>query len=80
MHLLIAQKDTQRDTLTSPTKNRGLFNVGEKVKSGDTQADIYSMYGHIIYGKSKDQPCKVVNPACGQLNRENEYFPVPVRD
>ena len=26
-----------------------------------------------------DQPGKVVSPACGQLNRENEYFPVPVR-
>ena len=29
--------------------------------------------------KSKDQPGKVVNPARGQLNRENKYFPVPVR-
>ena len=25
------------------------------------------------------QPGKVVNPARGQLNRENEYFPAPVR-
>ena len=25
------------------------------------------------------QPGKVANPACGQLNRENEYFPVRVR-
>ena len=24
-----------------------------------------------------DQPGKVANPARGQLNRENEYFPVP---
>ena len=29
--------------------------------------------------KSKDQPCKVFNPARGQLNRENDFFPVPVR-
>ena len=29
--------------------------------------------------KSVDQPCKVVNPARSQLNRENECFPVPVR-
>ena len=29
--------------------------------------------------KSKDQPGKVANPARGQLKRENEYFPVPVR-
>ena len=27
----------------------------------------------------KDQPGKVVIPARGQLNRENEYFVVPVR-
>ena len=26
-----------------------------------------------------DQPGKVANPARGQLNWENEYFPVPVR-
>ena len=36
------------------------------------------MYGHIhnIYSKSIDQPDKVANPAGGQLNRENEDFPV----
>ena len=28
--------------------------------------------------KSKDQPGKVANPARGQLNKENEFFPVPV--
>ena len=26
-----------------------------------------------------DQPGKVANTARGQLNKENEYFPVPVR-
>ena len=36
------------------------------------------MYGH-TYGKSRDQPGKVVSPARGQLNRGNEYFPVRVR-
>ena len=36
------------------------------------------MCGH-TYIKSKDQPGMVANPARGQLNRENEYFPVPVR-
>ena len=35
------------------------------------------MYGH-TYGKSMDQLGKVANPARGQLNRENEDFPVPV--
>ena len=35
---------------------------------------------NIIYSrKSMDQPGKVANPARGQLNRENEYFPVRVR-
>ena len=29
--------------------------------------------------ESMDQPGKVVNPARGQLNRENEYVPVRVR-
>ena len=41
---------------------------------------IIVLYGHhIVYSKSMDQPSKVANPARGQLNRENEYFPVPVR-
>ena len=31
------------------------------------------------HSKSMDQPSKVVNPARGQLNRENQYLPVPVR-
>ena len=35
-------------------------------------------YGH-THSKSKDQPGNVANPGRGQLNRENEYFPVPVR-
>ena len=33
----------------------------------------------IKYGKSKEQPGEVANPARGQLKRGNEYFPVPVR-
>ena len=37
------------------------------------------MYGH-KYSKSEDQAGKVAHPARrGQLNKENEYFPVPVR-
>ena len=35
-------------------------------------------YGH-TYSKSMDQPGKVASPARGQLNMENEYFPVRVR-
>ena len=33
----------------------------------------------ITWSKGKDQPGKVASPARGQLNRENKYFPVPVR-
>ena len=36
------------------------------------------MYGHTC-SKSMDQPGKVANPARGQLNKENQYFPVRVR-
>ena len=36
------------------------------------------MYDHHIY-QSMNQSVHVANPACGQLNRENEYFPIPVR-
>ena len=45
-----------------------------------TNSKYYSMYIYgITYKQSMDQPGKVANPARGQLNRENEYFPVPVR-
>ena len=37
------------------------------------------MYVWSTYRKGKDQPDKVTNPARGQLNSENEFFPVSVR-
>ena len=41
-----------------------------------------AMYLVCMYGnhnsKNMDQPGKVANPAHGQLNKENEYTPVPV--
>ena len=33
----------------------------------------------ITYSRGMDQPGMAANPARGQLNRENEYFPVRVR-
>ena len=36
------------------------------------------LYSHDLK-HSMDEPVKVADPARGQLNRENEYFPVPVR-
>ena len=37
---------------------------------------IYVYVWSHTYSKIIDQPGKVANPARGQLNRENEYFPV----
>ena len=42
---------------------------------------LYCMYVCMVttYSKVRDQPGKVANPSRGQLNTENEHFPVPVR-
>ena len=40
---------------------------------------VCSMCSHHIYSKGEDQPGKVASPARGQLNRENDFLPVPVR-
>ena len=40
---------------------------------------MYVSCHHIQHTSSMDQPGKVYNPARGQLSREIEYFPVPVR-
>ena len=37
------------------------------------------MYGHHIPTAEHRSTGKVASPTRGQLNRENEYFPVPVR-
>ena len=37
------------------------------------------LWSSLIQEQSMDQPGKVANPACGQLNKENVYFPVAVR-
>ena len=56
------------------------------VSSSCTTRTATSIYIHVctvkhdIYcSKSMDQPGKVANPASGQLDRENDYFPVRVR-
>ena len=44
----------------------------------DTPRVHYMMYGHTYSKRSMDQPSNVTNnPARGQLNRENDYLPVP---
>ena len=45
---------------------------------GSTAGIIVCMYGH-TYSKSMGQPGKVANPARGQPNRENGYFPLRAR-
>ena len=42
-----------------------------------TKVSFISLF--IFSVRCMDKPDKVVNPARGQLNRENEYFSVPVR-
>ena len=45
-------------------------------------SQIYVLYVCMVITyikQSMDQPGKVANPARGQLNRENEHSPVPVR-
>ena len=39
----------------------------------------YSKYVYMYAWSSMDQPGKVANSARGQLNRENDYSPVPER-
>ena len=48
------------------------------LNSTSERKPVVIMYGH-TYSKSMDQPGKVANPAPCQLNREDEFFPVPVR-
>ena len=43
----------------------------------DMEVYVYVWSSHIA--EYVDQPGKVANPARGQLNRKNEYSPVPVR-
>ena len=47
-----------------------------KAFSGEIFACCASLFKR---GEADIEPRKVVNPALGQLNRENEYPPVPVR-
>ena len=64
------------------------MNLSQRIGICYTYVSLYSyiyyddsryMYGHQILYQSMDQPGKVANSARGQLNRENKYFPVPVR-
>ena len=55
-----------------------LQHVNPPPENADEHVRVVYLYS-VTYSKSMDQPGKVAHPARGQLNRENEYFPVPVR-
>ena len=54
------------------------YKVGMLRVPATHKANTVRMYDH-TYSRSINQPGKVANPARGQLNRENQYFPVRVR-
>ena len=55
--------------------------VRQRARVARVPRDILLLYICMVitYSKSMDQPGKVANPARGQLNRGNRYFPVRVR-
>ena len=53
----------------------GIVNI-YRIRSSGTIITVHTMTSFIY--QSIDQPGKVANPARGQLNKENEYSPVPV--
>ena len=57
---------------------RGLPKLPGTVLYRTDETSYVCVYGD-TYSKSMDQPGKVANPARGQPNRENEYFPVRIR-
>ena len=79
----VAKNDTAEDILTSTcsrgTKTIGLLWKKNRAKTTTTK-NVDRTIVMVLYGrtssKSMDQSGKVANPARGQLNRENEYFPV----
>ena len=60
----------------------GNTQLRDPINSGLTRWRMHVLYVCVFthaYSKSMDQAGKVANPVRGQLNRENEYFPVRVR-
>ena len=54
---------------------------GKTIATNEFLLGVLYMYVCMVItcSKGKDQPGKVANPACGQLNCENDFFSVPVR-
>ena len=71
------RSSSELNCFCSPNREIRLLNSTTLVHNNPV--DIYSsMYGH-TFSKSMDQSGKVANPARGELDRKNEYFPVRVR-
>ena len=71
-------KSRQNPRQVQPTENIGNLSASRRYIWVRTTVSFYCMlyvYMIITYSKSMDQPGKVADPARGQLNRENEYFP-----
>ena len=69
---------TFADEFNVPQEDAGfVFDVLRAVVSLPFQVHPLT-YDH-TYSKRLDQPDKVANPARGQLNRENNHFPVLIR-
>ena len=47
--------------------------LSHAAKTFGFRVGLVCMYGQ-TYSKSMDQPGKIANPACGQLNRENDLY------
>ena len=61
-------------------KKKRKKNVSVMASPNTRQRNIYvCLVTYLVYSKSKDPLGKVANPARGELNREKEHFPVPVR-
>ena len=64
--------------VSSSQYDLGSFSTGLTLTTSlTTLVEGLCVYDH-TYSKSMNQLGKVANPARGQLNRENEYFLVPV--
>ena len=76
-HHLTSSADTSVPTFAPNSENASLIYRAVYLALPNTM-NLECLYDH-TYSKSMDQPGKVANPARGQLNRENEHFPVRIR-
>ena len=74
--------DSRKQATVNHTLQQHYVVCGASTKNCALAMNKYSVHvwpSHTWYSKNISQPGKLANPARGQLNRENEHFPVPVR-